>query len=350
MSEDTRITRFNEMLKDLDDREKHLPPVQNKYMGLTVPFPQTLELQNQMIESIERLIHHDPEVCIAVHFTSISAINTKYNEVIFIGNDYLHLMSIRDFMKGHGIESSISPSFILYREYADDLNRNFHGKHTRVTSVNDIFSLIEIYMTDLDFGKGYQYENRLPKKDIIHYCACNRKEDEEGKVLGNQLFIQSLSLYSKLLLINGFRWGYPVVDTEVHVLDAKCQVCYYRDYYFILSAMNTLQDAMKRANWRLCEPLMEIRISCTKQYMEENSFINETAHLQWSEDREHCKAFFQVKISNVISCLEEFYSDNQNIFDFNIKMVGYVPVELPTVKCNGFKIINDIGAWKEDIN
>ncbi len=65
----------------LHDQMKLLPNLESKYIGLTMPFPRQAALRNRMIESIETLIAHDGDVCIAVHFNQSDAGAIEYEKI-----------------------------------------------------------------------------------------------------------------------------------------------------------------------------------------------------------------------------------------------------------------------------
>ncbi|WP_258959100.1 elongation factor G [Paenibacillus tyrfis] len=338
---------FDKMMTYLDEQMKRLPNLASKYMGLTMPFPQSTTLRNRVMETIESLMQYDTDVCIAAHFNKDEAGEIEYKEIIFLGNDYPHLKKIIDFMKGQEINLSIKNTSILYREFTADLNVHLKGTHSTITSLNDLFARVEIHMDIMEVGMGYEYENKQGNTDIIHYCCY--KDDDEGKELGYQLFIKSLDFYAKKLLADGFGLGYPAVDSKIKIMDASCTMCFYRDYYYIAGAHISLKRAMEQAHWQLCEPWMEISMTCKKLYFEGNALFRKVDSLHILEEKEDCRLSFKSRLSAVIDFLEEFHNNNKDISNFHMKMNSYVPIEENTRLTDKFKIIYDVHEWKDEM-
>ncbi|MDP1510632.1 elongation factor G [Paenibacillus ottowii] len=347
MSESTRKYNFDNLMLHLKDRMKLLPNLESKYMGLTLPFPQEKVLLNMIIESIKRLIEHDEDVCIAVHFNQSDDGAIQYNKIIFIGNDYLHFKRIINFMNRQHIKLDIKDTCILYRECTADLNINLKGNHSRITSLNDLFAGVEIHIDHLEAGMGYQYENKQVKEDIIHYCC--HKDDEEGKELGYQLFVKSLDYFSKKLLAEGFVLGYPAVDSKIKIMRASCSMCFYRDYYYISGTHISLKIAMQEVDWQICEPLMQVHMTCNKLYFEGNSFFRGVENLCILQEEGFYKLSFRSRLSTIIDILEEMYNHEEDVSDFHMKLDSYVPVEDVTQLKEKFKMINNIDKWKDEL-
>ncbi|MDG0054874.1 hypothetical protein MMB75_14420 [Paenibacillus sp. P2(2022)] len=58
-------------------------------------------------------------------------------------------------MKRQDIKLDIKDTCILYRECTADLNINFKGNHSRITSLNDLFAGVEIHIDRLEAGMGF---------------------------------------------------------------------------------------------------------------------------------------------------------------------------------------------------
>ena len=261
MSESTRKYNFDNVMLYLKDRMKLLPNLESKYMGLMLPFPQEKALLNMIIESIKRLIEHDQDVCIAVHFNQSDAGTIEYKKIVFIGTDYLHLKKIADFMKRQDIKLDIKDTCILYKECTADLNINLKGNHS-----------------------------------------------------------------------------------------SSCSMCFYRDYYYISGAHISLKTAMQEADWKICEPLMQVHMTCNKLYFKGNSFFSGVENLCiLDEDEDNCKLSFKSILSTIIGVLEEMYDHKQDVLDFHMELDSYVPVEDVTQLKEEFKMINNIDKWKDEL-
>ncbi|WP_240664109.1 elongation factor G [Paenibacillus sp. M-152] len=348
MNENAKKYNFDNVMLYLHDQMKLLPNLESKYIGLTMPFPRQAALRSRIIASTETLKAYDEDVCIAVHFNQSDAGTIEYKKIVFIGTDYLHLKKIADFMKRQDIKLDIKDTCILYRECTADLNINLKGNHSRITSLNDLFAGVEIHIDHLEAGMGYQYENKQVKEDIIHYCC--HKDDEEGKELGYQLFVKSLDYFSKKLLAEGFVLGYPAVDSKIKIMKASCSMCFYRDYYYINGAHASLETAMLEADWQICEPLMQVHMTCNKLYFKGNSFFSGVENLCiLDEDEDNCKLSFKSILSTIIDILKEMYNQKKDVSDFHMELDSYVPVEDVTQLKEKFKVIYNIDKWKDEL-
>ncbi|MFS0624923.1 elongation factor G [Brevibacillus sp. 179-C8.2 HS] len=355
MSESTRTDRFDTMMKYvdyLDEQKKLIPDLRSKYIGVTMPFPQTSQLRNKVLESIEKLKACDQDVCIAVYFYHDGNWYNpvEYKSIIFIGNDYPHLKRIIDFMAGEEIKLSINDTCILYKERLADSTRILQGNHSKMTSLNDLFSRVEIQLDMLEVGMGYHYENKQVNEDIIQFTHPEREEDEEGKELGYQLFTRSLDCFTRKVLTKGVLSGYPVVDSRIEIIDASCTMTFHREYYYMDGAHGSLKKAMKKADWQLCEPVMEITLICSKQYFERNSLFREVEDLQVSEERDERRVAFTAKISSVMDYLEAFYHNSEDVSDIHMRINRYVPLEDTALVVDRFAVIYSVSKWKDNLN
>ncbi|TKI57343.1 elongation factor G [Brevibacillus antibioticus] len=355
MSESKRTDRFDTMMKYvdyLDERKKLVPDVKSKYIGVTMLFPQTSQLRNKVLERIEKLKAYDQDVCIAVYFKDDGNWYdpVEYKNIIFIGNDYPHLKRIIDYMAGEEIELNINDTCILYKERLVEGTRHLKGNHSCMTSLNDLFSRVEIQLDMLEVGMGYDYENKQVNEELIHFTHSDREGDEEGKKLGYQLFTRSLDYFSREVLTKGVLLGYPVVDSKIEVINASCTMTFHREYYYLTGAHASLKSAMKTAEWQLCEPVMEIRLTCRNRYFERNSLFREVENLQVSEERDECRVTFTAKISAVIDYLEEFYQNSEDVSDIHIRIDRYVPLEDTAHVVDRFAVQYDITKWKDALN
>lgn len=227
-----RKETFNNFMAWMEEQHNLLPNLNSKFMGISMPFPQTKSEKNKLIESIKKLKDRDREVCIAVKYKQVEKWSCQYKEIVFIGNDYLHLIEIVDFMKEDEIELSIKNICIIYREFTDDFDKNIIGNASIVTSLNDLFSMTEIRLEYINNVLEYKYEDKQIEKSIIEYC-CN-EGDEEGKNLGYQVFTKALELSSKQVLCEGVLFGYPVTNLKINLIKSSCRMCFYRDYYYLM--------------------------------------------------------------------------------------------------------------------
>lgn len=275
MSERKRKEQFIKIMDYLDNQIKLLPKLESKYIGISMSFPQSYDKLNMLIKSMERLKEYDNDVCTAVYYNIVDDNSIEYKKIVFLGNDYLHLIKISNFLKKQGFNLSNKDICTIYREYTTDINVNLKGHHSRITSLNDLFSMCEIQIENIDVGMGYKYKQI--NQENIDYCC--HKDDQEGKELGHEIFIKSLEYNSRRLLAEGFILGYPAIDYRIKLINASCNMCFYREYYYVTGAHMSLKNSMNKANWKICEPLAEINLTCSNNYYKSNLFFKDIENI-----------------------------------------------------------------------
>ncbi|WP_334076896.1 elongation factor G [Paenibacillus sanfengchensis] len=347
MTENTRKLYFDKMTAYLDEQRSLLPDLNMKYLGIALPFPQCNEHRDRVFERIKHLREYDKDVVIGAHFDFAEGGSRKFTSIVFIGNDYLHLRRIHDFMKEQGVELSLKNTCIIYRESTDDIHKKLNGGASRVTSLNDLYASVEVELKPRKLGAGYDFELHVPDQEIVSYCC--HKDDEEGLELGSRLFLRSLELYSTKFLSEGVTMGYPVADCGIEVTKMHCRMCFYRDYYYVTGARGSIGTALKKADWQIIEPVMELGLTCSRAYFEENPWLNAGEHVSLRKEGDVCKLTMRSRLSAIMDHLEELHHHPQ-IMELSMKIGGYALLEENADPVNRFKIIYDMDQWKKDLD
>lgn len=331
----------------MDEQRRLLPDLNMKYLGAALSFPQSIEQRDGILDRIKRLREHDKDVVIGAYFDLPEDGARKYTDIVFIGNDYLHLQRIRDFMKGQGVKLSLKNPRILYREFTGDIHKTLGGGTSRVTSLNDLYASVEIELKPREIGAGYDFGFKAPDEEIVSYCC--HKDDEEGLELGYRLFLKSLDCFAIKLQTEGVALGYPLPDCGIEVTKTHCRMCFFRDYYYIAGARGSLMAALKKADWRIYEPVMEMELTCGTAFLEENPWLEaeELSTLNLGGDTR--KLALRSRLSAIVEHLEELHHHPQ-VMDLSMRIGGYAPLEENADPVNRFKVIYDMDQWKEELD
>lgn len=331
----------------MDEQRRLLPDLNMKYLGAALPFPQSIEQRNGILDRIKRLREHDKDVVIGAHFDLPEDGARKYTDIVFIGNDYLHLQRIRDFMKGQGVKLNLNNPCILYREFTGDIHKTLGGGTSRVTSLNDLYASVEIELKPREIGAGYDFGFKVTDEEIVSYCC--HKDDEEGLELGYRLFLKSLECFAIKLQTEGVALGYPLPDCGIEVTKTHCRMCFFRDYYYIAGARGSLMAALKKADWRIYEPVMEMELTCGTAFLEENPWLDAEKLTIPNIGGDTRKLVLKVRLSAIIAHLEDLHHHPQ-VMDLSMRIGGYAPLEENAAPVNRFKIIYDMDQWKEELD
>lgn len=331
----------------MNEQRRLLPDMNMKYLGAALSFPQSIEQRDGILDRIKRLWEHDKDVVIGAYFDLREDGERKYTDIVFIGNDYLHLQRIRDFMKGQGVKLNLKTPRILYREFTEDIHKKLDGGTSRVTSLNDLYASVEIELKPREIGAGYDFGFKAPDEEIVSYCC--HKDDEEGLEFGYRLFLKSLECYARKLQTEGVAMGYPLPDCGIEVTKTHCRMCFFRDYYYIAGARGSLMAALKKADWRIYEPVMEMQLTCGTAFLEENPWLEAEEHSTLDLSGDTRKLALRSRLSAIVAHLEELHHHPQ-VMDLSMRIGGYAPLEGNADPVNRFKIIYDMDQWKEELD
>ena len=203
--------------------------------------PKTKADQEKMGMALSKLVEEDPTL--RVHT------DDETNQTIIAGMGELHLDIIVDRMRREfKVETNVGKPQVAYRE---TITKEVEGEHKYIkqTGGRGQYGHVIFKMFPQEPGKGYEFVNsvvggRIPREFI---SPCD-KGFQEG-------------------MSRGILAGYPVVDVKVELLDGSYHDVDSSEMAFKFAASIGFQEAAKRADPVILEPIMKVEVTCPESYL-----------------------------------------------------------------------------------
>ncbi len=196
--------------------------------------PKTKADQEKMGLALNRLAEEDPTFQVST--------DSETNQTLIAGMGELHLEIIVDRMKREfGVEANVGNPQVAYRETITEPAKA-EGKFIRQTGGRGQYGHVYLEVTPKEQGEGYEFINKvvggaIPKEFIAPVEKGVREAMTRGVVAGYQLIDMSVTLY----------------DGTYHDVDSS-------ELAFQIAGSMALQEATKRANPILLEPIMKVEV------------------------------------------------------------------------------------------
>jgi elongation factor G len=203
--------------------------------------PKTKADQEKMGMALSKLVEEDPTL--RVHT------DDETNQTIIAGMGELHLEIIVDRMRREfKVETNVGKPQVAYRE---TITKEVEGEHKYIkqTGGRGQYGHVVFKLIPQEPGKGYEFVNnvvggRIPREFI---SPCD-KGFQEG-------------------MSRGILAGYPVVDVKVELEDGSYHDVDSSEMAFKFAASIGFQEAAKRADPVILEPIMKVEVTCPESYL-----------------------------------------------------------------------------------
>jgi elongation factor G len=196
--------------------------------------PKSKEDQEKMGTALRRLADEDPT------FRIKSDLET--GETIISGMGELHLEILVDRMKREfKVEASVGRPQVAYKETITG-EAEAEGKYIRQSGGRGQYGHVWLRVKSRERGKGFEFKNEI-KGGIIP-----------------QEFIPAVEKGVKEAMSKGVVAGYPMVDLEATLYDGSFHEVDSSENAFKIAASMAFQDASKKANAVLLEPVMKLEV------------------------------------------------------------------------------------------
>ncbi len=204
--------------------------------------PKTKADQEKMSTALQRLAEEDPTFRIRV--------DEETGQTIISGMGELHLEIIVDRMKREfNVEANVGQPQVAYRETIRRDNVEAQGKFIRQSGGRGQYGDVWLRLSQNEAGAGFEFINSI-KGGVVpsEYIPAIRKGIEEA-------------------MANGVIAGYPVVDIKAELYDGSYHEVDSSEMAFSIAASMALQDAVRRANPVLLEPIMKVVVVTPESFM-----------------------------------------------------------------------------------
>ena len=203
--------------------------------------PKTKADQEKMGTTIRRLMQEDPT------FRVKSDEDT--GETIISGMGELHLEIIVDRMfREFKLEANVGKPQVAYKETILK-TAEAEGKYIRQSGGRGQYGHVWLRVIPCERGKGFEFINEI-----------------KGGVIPKE-FIAPVERGVKEAMDKGVLAGYPLIDIDVALYDGSFHEVDSSEAAFKIAASMALQEAVKRANPILLEPIMKVEVIVPDNYM-----------------------------------------------------------------------------------
>ncbi|MDD5464213.1 MAG: elongation factor G [Candidatus Moranbacteria bacterium] len=204
--------------------------------------PKTKADQEKMGVALRKLAGEDPTLRLRT--------DEESGQTIISGMGELHLDIIVDRMKREfGVEANIGQPQVAYRETIK-AEAQAEGKYVKQSGGRGQYGHCWLKVRPQEEkGKGFEFFDEI-----------------KGGVIPQE-YIKPISVGAKEALENGVLAGYPMVDVVVTLYDGSFHEVDSNEAAFKIAGSMAVQEAVKRANPVILEPIMKVVVTCPEQFM-----------------------------------------------------------------------------------
>ncbi len=204
--------------------------------------PKTKSDQEKMGAALKRLMEEDPTFTVKM--------NHETGQTIMSGVGELQLEIMVDRMKREfNVEANVGAPQVAYKETFAPTEVKGEGKYIRQTGGKGQYGHCLIRVEGKGRGEGYEFVNAIKGGAIpAEFCTSIEKGVKET-------------------LENGLLLGYPVVDLKITLYDGSFHEVDSSDMAFKIAGSMALQDAAKKGQLSLLEPIMKVEVTTPEEFM-----------------------------------------------------------------------------------
>jgi elongation factor G len=204
--------------------------------------PKTKADQEKMSIALQRLAEEDPTF--RVHT------DDETGQTIISGMGELHLEIIVDRMKREfSVEANIGAPQVAYRESIRKSDVEAQGKFIRQSGGRGQYGDVWLRVSPNEQGAGFEFINSI-----------------KGGVVPSE-YIKPVQQGIEEALANGIIAGYPVVDVKAELYDGSYHEVDSNEMAFKIAGSMGIQEAVKKANPVLLEPVMKVVVVTPEEFM-----------------------------------------------------------------------------------
>ena len=203
--------------------------------------PKTKPDQEKMAVALQKLAQEDPSFRVRT--------DEETAQTIIAGMGELHLEIIVDrLLREFKVDANVGKPEVAYRETIRR-QAEAEGKYIKQTGGRGQYGHCEITVEPLEAGKGFEFVN-----DIV------------GGAIPRE-FIPAIEKGIKERMETGVLAGYPVRDIRVTLTDGSYHDVDSNEMAFKIAGSMAFQDACKRAEPVLLEPIMKVEVLVPQEFM-----------------------------------------------------------------------------------
>ena len=205
--------------------------------------PKTKVDQEKLSASLARLAEEDPTFQVQS--------NEETGQTLIHGMGELHLEVIVDrLLREFSVDANVGRPQVAYRETIRKRVEKVVGRHVRQTGGRGQYGHVVINIEPAP-EEGFDFVNKI-----------------KGGTIPTE-FIPAVEQGIEEALGSGVRAGYPMVDVRVELVDGSYHDVDSSEMAFKIAGSKALQDAARRANPVLLEPVMSVEVVTPEDFLGE---------------------------------------------------------------------------------
>ncbi len=203
--------------------------------------PKTKVDQEKLATALQRLSEEDPTFRVES--------DEETGQTVINGMGELHLEVLVDrMMREFSVEATVGKPQVAYRETIRKEANKVRGKFVRQTGGSGQYGDVVINVMP-NPGEGFEFDSKI-----------------KGGAIPTE-FIPSIEKGIVEALSSGIKAGYPMVDVKVELIDGSAHDVDSSEMSFKIAGSMAIQEAAKRANPVLLEPVMEVEVVTPEEYL-----------------------------------------------------------------------------------
>lgn len=265
--------------------------------------PKTKADQEKMSLSLHRLAGEDP--------TFKMKSDQETGDTIISGMGELHLEIIIDRMQREfGVLCNIGQPQVAYKE---TIKRSFEaeGKYIRQSGGRGQYGHVWLRVAPKQRGEGFEFINEI-----------------RGGIIPHE-FIPAVEKGAKEAMDRGVMAGYPIVDMAVTLYDGSFHEVDSSEMAFKIAASMALQEAVKRSEPALLEPIMKVEVVTPEKFLGEviGNLSARRARIEKTDERANMKIIdTKVPLSEMFGYATALRSMTEGRASFTMEFDAYEEV------------------------
>ena len=260
--------------------------------------------QDSLSKALQKLGEEDPTFQVST--------DEETGQTIIAGMGELHLEILVDrLLREFKVQANIGQPMVAYREAITKTVNELEMKFVRQTGGRGQYGHVVINVAPNGPGKGYHFENKIV-----------------GGVIPRE-YIPSVDAGIKEALKNGVVAGYPLEDIRVELIFGSYHDVDSSEIAFKIAGSMAIQDACRKANPKLMEPVMKVEVIVPDEYLGDvmGDLNSRRGKIEGMEQRKQAQVIkADVPLSNMFGYVTDLRSITQGRAVYHMEFSKYQQV------------------------
>ena len=260
--------------------------------------------QDSLSKALQKLGEEDPTFRVST--------DEETGQTIIAGMGELHLEILVDrLLREFKVQANIGQPMVAYREAITKTVNELEMKFVRQTGGRGQYGHVVINVAPNGPGKGYHFENKIV-----------------GGVIPRE-YIPSVDAGIQEALKNGVVAGYPLEDIRVELIFGSYHDVDSSEIAFKIAGSMAIQDACRKANPKLMEPVMKVEVIVPDEYLGDvmGDLNSRRGKIEGMEQRKQAQVIqSDVPLSNMFGYVTDLRSITQGRAVYHMEFSKYQQV------------------------